>query len=106
MNINIKDVEHIAKLSRLSLSASEKKKFAPELSSILDYVEQLNEINTNKVQPTAQVTGLTNVMREDLSAEALAKAGEIEKFDKEEREGILNQSPDRDGDFIKVKSVF
>ena len=96
MNISIKDVEHIAKLSRLSLSEPEKKKFASELSFILDYVEQLNEVDTNKIEPTAQVTGLTNIMRED----------EVEESDKEEREEILDQAPGRDGDFINVKSVF
>ena len=97
MSINIKDVEHIAKLSRLELSQAEKKKFSHELSSILDYIEKLKEVNTDKVEPTAQVTGLTNVMREDKK---------IEESDKEEREGILDQAPTRDGDFIKVKSVF
>ena len=96
MSISIKDTEHIAKLSRLDLSGPEKKKFSHELSSILDYVEQLKEVNTEKVEPTAQVTGLTNVMRED----------KINDCDKKTREAILDNAPTRDGDFIKVKSVF
>lgn len=90
------DVQKIAKLARLDLTASEKKKFSRELSSILNYIGQLNEVNTAQVEPTAQVTGLTNVMRED----------EIEPSNKETREGLLNEVPDRDGDFVKVKSVF
>jgi len=95
--ISIKDTEHIAKLSRLDLSESEKKKFSSELSSVLDYIEKLKEIDTSQALPTAQVTGLKNVMRED-------------KIDNEEskktRGKILENAPERDGDFIKVKAVF
>ncbi|MBI5413665.1 Asp-tRNA(Asn)/Glu-tRNA(Gln) amidotransferase subunit GatC [Candidatus Peregrinibacteria bacterium] len=58
-------VQHVAKLARLGLSEAEIAKFQTQLSGILDYVEQLNEVNTDNVAPTAQVTGLTNVMRED-----------------------------------------
>ncbi len=58
-------VEHIAKLARLTLSPAEAEKMTKELSSILQYVEQLNEVNTDSVTPTAQVTGLTNTLRED-----------------------------------------
>lgn len=96
MSISIKDVEHIAKLSRLDLNQVEKEKFSRELSSILNYIKQLKEVNTAKVEPTAQVTGLTNVMRED----------EIQGCDQETREGLLNEAPLRVGDFIRVKSVF
>lgn len=53
-----KEVEHVAKLARLGLSSDEKKKFEKELSDILDFVEKLNEVKTDKVEPTAQVTGL------------------------------------------------
>jgi len=59
------DVRHIAKLARLAVSDAEVKKFVKELSSILQYVEMLNELDTENVEPTAQVTGLTNVFRED-----------------------------------------
>ena len=97
MSISIKDTEHIAKLSRLVLSEPEKKKFPKELSSILDYIEQLKEVNVNGVKPTAQVTGLTNITRED-------KVNQAES--KKTREQILENAPMRDGDFVKVKSVF
>ena len=95
--ISIKDTEHIAKLSRLELSQTEKKRFSRELSSIFDYIEQLKEVDTNQTEPTAQVTSLVNIARED-------------KIDREEsknsQEQILSNAPERDGDFIKVKSVF
>jgi aspartyl-tRNA(Asn)/glutamyl-tRNA(Gln) amidotransferase subunit C len=59
-------VRHIAKLARLRLSDAEVKKFSKELTSILDYVAILNELDTENVPPTAQVTGLRNVLREDV----------------------------------------
>ncbi len=60
-----KEVEHIAKLSKLKLTEAEKEKFAEQLSSIIEYVEQLNEVNTADVEPTSQVTDLINIYRED-----------------------------------------
>ena len=58
-------VRHIAKLARLNLSNEEVEKFTTELTQILDYVEVLQEVDTNDVEPTAQVTGLTNSFRDD-----------------------------------------
>lgn len=58
-------IRHIAKLARLQISDEEVTKFAKELSSILDYIGILNELDTENVEPTAQVTGLSNVFRED-----------------------------------------
>ncbi len=59
------DVRHIAKLCRLNLSDKEVKKFAKELSSILDFVEQLQEVDTKGVEPTPQPTGISNRFRAD-----------------------------------------
>lgn len=69
-------VEHIAKLARLRLTAEEAEKMAKELSSILQYVDMLSEVNTDNVEATAQVTGLTNALREDIvkPSEALPDA--------------------------------
>ncbi len=58
-------VLHIAKLARLTLTPAEVDNMTKELSSILDYVAVLGEVNTDNVEPTAQVTGLTNALRED-----------------------------------------
>ena len=58
-------VRHIAKLARLKLKPTEVKKFSKELSSILGYFAVLNELDTEDIEPTAQVTGLTSVLRED-----------------------------------------
>lgn len=59
------DVRHIAKLARLNLSEDEVKKFATELTSILEMVDQLQEVDTEGVEPQLQATGLTNSMRDD-----------------------------------------
>lgn len=68
MKINI---HHVAKLANLKLSSDEETKFATQLSSVLDYINKLNELNTSNVEPTSQVTGLENVMREDKAAPSL-----------------------------------
>ncbi len=59
------DVKHIAKLANLTLTDEEIPKFEKQLSDILTYIETLNKLDTSKVEPTYQVTGLTNVMRND-----------------------------------------
>lgn len=59
------DVLKLARLSRLRLSDDEVEQFQSEISEILAYVEQLSAVDTAGLEPTSQVTGLTNVMRED-----------------------------------------
>lgn len=59
------DVLKLAQLARISLSEDEVDAFAGELSSILEYVEQLSAVDVKGLKPTNQVTGLTNVMRKD-----------------------------------------
>ncbi len=59
------DVKKIAKLSNLTLSENEEKEFDNQLNNILAYIETLNSLDTSDTKPTAQVTGLTNILRED-----------------------------------------
>lgn len=59
------DVLHLAQLARISLSDDEVAEFSEELSAILQYVEQLGSVDVSGLKPTNQVTGLTNVMRDD-----------------------------------------
>lgn len=63
--ISLNQVKHIAKLARLGLKDEEVEKFSKQLSNIFEYVDMLNEVNTDEVEPTAQVTGLKNVTRKD-----------------------------------------
>lgn len=89
------DVDRIAKLARLGLTEKEKKKFKKELSAILEFIEKLNKVKTDKVEPTAQVTGLENVTRKDKGRATT----------KQEREKFLNLVPETKDDYVKVKAV-
>lgn len=59
------EVLNLAELVRLELTSDEAESFTTELSAILDFVEQLNEVDVKDLEPTNQVTGLTNVTRPD-----------------------------------------
>ena len=65
MTLTKQQTLHIAKLAKLDLTENEVDKFSKQLSSVLDYISQLEEVNTKNVEPTAQTTGLTNILRED-----------------------------------------
>lgn len=69
-------VLHIAKLARLELKEDEIEKMTKELSSILAYIDVLSEVPTDNTEPTAQVTGMKNALREDIvkPSEALPDA--------------------------------
>ncbi len=95
MKLTKEQVKHIAELARLGLSGEEIEKFRQHLSSILGYVELLNEVDTSKVEPTAQTTGLKNVSRED-------------KPQKEQcltQEEVLANAPEKQDGFVKTKAV-
>ena len=92
--ISKKEVEHIAKLARIDLTEKEKVKFEKELSSILEFVSQLQKVNTKNIKPLSQVTGLENVLDED----------KIENSTK--RDKLLKNTPQKQSRFIKVKKVF
>lgn len=89
------DVKHIAKLARLGLTKKEEQKFEKELSSILSFVEKLQEVKTDKIEPTAQISGLENIVRED----------EGKSRSDEERKKLLELAPEKKDDHIKVKTV-
>lgn len=88
------EVEHVAKLARIELSSSEKKKFQQEMATILDYVDKINEVDTEKVEPTWQVTGLENVQRADKVAPFM------------ENERLIAAAPDSQEQQVRVKAVF
>jgi aspartyl-tRNA(Asn)/glutamyl-tRNA(Gln) amidotransferase subunit C len=94
MSISREEIQHIAELSRLKLSEEEIKKFGGQLDSILQYISQLNEVETKGIEPTAQVSGLSDVWRAD----------DIREWDKAEIEVALNQG-EREAGQVKVKRV-
>lgn len=64
-NFKAEDVDHIAKLANIPVTEEEKKKLADGFNTVIKVVEQLNNVNVDKVEPIHQVTGMTNVFRED-----------------------------------------
>ena len=64
-------VEHVAQLARLALSDAEKQRFTEQLNAILTYMEQLGEVPTADVEPTAHVLDLVNVWRDDTVQQTL-----------------------------------
>ena len=86
--IDREQVLHVARLARLRLSDDEVERMAPELSTILEHIERLNELELDGVEPTAHVVELENVLRPDEPHESLS------------RERALEQAPDAgDGGF-------
>lgn len=92
MSISLEEVNRIAKLARLSFSEPEKQKLQQELSAILEYVDQLKELEDKVVSESHDPEAL-NLVRDDV----------VEM--RESPEEFLKQAPAREGNFIKVKSV-
>lgn len=75
--LTIEEVRKIAKLARIKLSDDEVERFAGQLTNILEYVDILKEVDTENVEPTCQVTGLVNVMEEDVEKDYSVSREEI-----------------------------
>lgn len=91
--IDREQVRKVARLARLEISSDEEEQFASKLSSILEYFEQLSELDTSEVPPTTRAIDISNITRSDkLISEA-------------SREAILQSAPDQDGDFFKVPQI-
>jgi aspartyl-tRNA(Asn)/glutamyl-tRNA(Gln) amidotransferase subunit C len=67
MTLSLEQVEHIAELAKLALSDEEKALYCEQLSSILDYAERIQQIDTDDISPTATVLPVHTVLREDVS---------------------------------------
>lgn len=92
--LSTEDVLKLAHLSRLKLTDEEIEKFRSELSEILEYVEQLDKVDTAGLEPTYQITGLKNVTRPDEPVEYQAKP-----------EDLLKNAPALQDNQFKVKRV-
>lgn len=91
--IEIKDVEHVAKLARLELTEDEKVKFSKQLGDILKYMDQLNEVNTTGVEPMNHPIDFSNVLRDDVVSYELS------------REELMANAPEVEQDFFKVPKI-
>ena len=86
-------VDKVAKLARLALTETESEEFTKQLSAILEYVEKMNELDTEGVEPLAHTLPINNCFREDDIAESLGT------------EKVLSNAPARDGSFFKVPKI-
>jgi aspartyl-tRNA(Asn)/glutamyl-tRNA(Gln) amidotransferase subunit C len=91
--ISRQDVEHVAELARLELTAAETEQFILQLNAILSYFEKLNELDTTDVEPTAQVLPMSNVWRDDAVQPSL------------DRTKVLQNAPDESQFFFKVPRI-
>lgn len=95
MKLTQEEIKQVANLARLDLSESELEQYGNQLSGVLSYIDQLAEVNVEGVEPTAQVTGLENVWREDAVIDC----------PEDEREAALREAPELEGHQVKVKRV-
>ena len=93
--ISLQEVERIAELARIGLTEKEKERFSEELSDILEYVEQLKEIDTKNIEPVSQVTGSVNITREDVA----------DNCDEDIRKKIIANLPEEKDGYVKVKQI-
>jgi aspartyl-tRNA(Asn)/glutamyl-tRNA(Gln) amidotransferase subunit C len=93
MSLDRATVHKVATLARLALTPEEEEKFAGQLSGILDYVEQLNELDVTNVEPTTRAIDMVNVTRSDI----------MQVY--ENREALMECAPDRDDNFFKVPKI-
>ncbi len=93
MSIDLKTVKHISKLSRISIDDEKAKKLEKDLNSIFKWIEQLNQLNTEKVEPLTSIAETTLRLRKD------------QIVSKNIREDILKNSPKENKDYFVVPKV-
>lgn len=86
-------VKHVAHLARLAITEEEAELFTSQLDSIITFAEQLNELDTENVQPTTHVLHMKNVLREDVPAKGLPV------------EEVLKNAPDHKDGQVRVPSI-
>jgi aspartyl-tRNA(Asn)/glutamyl-tRNA(Gln) amidotransferase subunit C len=94
MSLSIEEVEHIATLARLELSAEEKSRYREQLEAILDYIAKLQEPDTAGITPTSSVLAESSPLRADESRPSLSK------------DALLRNAPDTEHDQFKIPPVF
>lgn len=94
--MDIQTVKHIAKLSHLKATDAELERLAGELSSIIEYVSELEKADTKGTEITARASGARNVMRED---EADTKESPEQSVE------LVKAAPDNEDGYVKVKAI-
>ncbi len=94
MSLTIEEVKHVAHLAHLRLSEEELNKLQNDLSHILGHIDMLKEVDVSDVPPTAQVTDLANIVRDDEVRPSMP------------REDVLANAPDQRDAMFRVKEIF
>ncbi len=94
MRLTTDQVKKVAKLANLPITSDEEEKYSEQLSKILDYIDQLNSVETKNVEPTYNVTGLNMVMRPDEIEQSLSQ------------QEALQNTPNTKNGFFVTKGVF
>lgn len=89
------EIQHIAALARIGVSEKDIEKYQKDLSAVLDYFKQLEEVNTDGIEPIGHITGMLNVFRND----------DVADFGSLGKEAILQNAPETKDGQVKVKSV-
>lgn len=95
MKLTKDQVKHVAKLANLPLTSEEEEKYSEQLSKILDYIDQLNSVDTKDVEPTFNVSGQSNVMSEDKVGDCTISS-----------EDALSNTPKKQNGSFVTKGVF
>jgi aspartyl-tRNA(Asn)/glutamyl-tRNA(Gln) amidotransferase subunit C len=93
MRLSREEVEYVATLARIGLGDDEITRMQDQLSSILEHIAAINELDTNAIPPTAQVVALTNVMRQDVVTGSLP------------RDAVLGNAPRQSAGFFEVHAI-
>ena len=91
--ITIKDVEHVAKLARLELTEEEKELYTKQLGAVLEYVNQMNEVDTSNVKPMSHAVDFVNVMRDDTV------------YYDHTKEELMANAPEEENGFFRVPKI-
>ncbi|MGY8695383.1 MAG: Asp-tRNA(Asn)/Glu-tRNA(Gln) amidotransferase subunit GatC [Verrucomicrobiia bacterium] len=83
------DIEYVAKLARIALSDDEKAKFSEQLGSVLGYIEKLEELDTEGVEPTAHPHPMENVWQEDVVSSELSVEAALQNAPKQRQNMIV-----------------
>jgi aspartyl-tRNA(Asn)/glutamyl-tRNA(Gln) amidotransferase subunit C len=100
--VTVEEVERVAELAHLELKPEETPAMLRDLNAILDYVAQLNELDTKGVAPLAQVSELVSELLDGTGAVALRADQPTPSLD---RAAVMRQAPETDGVFFKVPKV-
>jgi len=93
VKLTAQEVEYVAHLARLEITPQEKEKFTAQLNEILLYIDKLNELDTEGVEPMSHAIGVTNAFREDQIIESIGT------------EKTLANAPDARGEFFRVPKI-